>query len=365
MTGIFALLIKWELQEFLKSKVLIFWNLAFPTLLFVVLVSAFGGAGLGTIKLALIDNDKSAASSLYRDVVQEVFANNDGVRAEFAPPEQAQVVVTLPKGFELSLAGGEPAGVQIRYDGSAGPAQRTAAQILRSVTKEFELRIRLGEGALRTAMLDTGKENSPQISYTQYLATGIVVLTLLSLCTVGIVVPLVARRQYGMLRAFKALPLKRSTYLAAFVGSRLLLGVALATIFLVVIGYVYSLPFRASALSIAQAGFLIVLMTAVFSAIGLAMAGRLESVAAATAAANLVFFPLVFLGNLTIPITGFPDWLRTALSFSPSAIGVSAFRDVLIDGGTLWDNKYAIALLALWGAAAAIVARLTFTWNKS
>lgn len=359
------LLMKWELLEFRKSKVLVFWNLLFPLLLFLVLVTAFGRpSSLGSVQMSLVDRDGSTASALFDRTIREVFTANEGVAGEFVRPgAPADVTLTIPKGFEAALAGGAPAHVRLDYDGSKGLAQRTAAQIVRSVATEFELRIRHGEGAVRLDSVDRSGGRRG-LSYISFLATGILVLTLLSMCVMGIVIPLAARREYGVLRTFQSLPVSRTTYLAAFIGSRILLGLVLALTFLGLLSLLYDLNFALDLPRLAKATLLIILMAAVFAAIGLAVGGRLRSVAGATAAANLVFFPLVFLGNLTIPTSGFPPVLRGALDYTPSAIGASALRDTLIAGGPEGAAWQPIVLLALWGIAAAVLAQRLFVWNR-
>lgn len=360
------LLTKWELLEFRKSKVLLFWNLLFPLLLFLVLVSAFGGpASLGQVKMALADNDRTAASALYAKVLNDVFRSNEGVSADFVPAsEKADIVVAIPKGFEQALASkAEPVQVAMTYDASAGLAHRTAAQIVRSVTAEFELRIRNGDGALRLTADDTS-DGRAKPSYTSFLATGILVLTLLSVCIMGIVIPLVARREYGVLRTFQSLPITRTTYMTAFIGSRILLALLLSFLFLGLLSLLYDLGFTLGGGEMAGVALLVVLMSIVFSAIGLAVAGRLRSVAAANAAANLVFFPLVFLGDLTIPTQGFPPAMRAALDYAPSSLGVSSLRDVLLGGASPGLDWKPVALLALWGILAAVAARSLFVWHR-
>ena len=159
LMGAFLLLLKWELREFSRSRILLFWNLAFPLLLFLVLINAFGGpTSLGAVQISITDADQSDASAAYIKVLKTVFKTNEGVSADFEDSDNAaDIGLSIPHGFEDSLGNGPPSMIGITYDGSKGLAERTAVQIISSVTAEYELRIRKGAGGLRVVANDRSR----------------------------------------------------------------------------------------------------------------------------------------------------------------------------------------------------------------
>jgi ABC-2 type transport system permease protein len=363
--SVFLLLFRWEMFEFFWNRTLIFWNIIFPLVMFLVLVNAFGGpASLGTVTIDFRDGDRTAASSLYRDVLSTAFANNEAVAARFESANaHADLVITVPSGFEAALKGGDPASVTIGYDGSQGLAQRTANEIIRGVTIEFELRTAAGHRALRLDSIDRA-HGEKGVPYAAYLASGIVIMTLLSICIMGAVVPLVSRRESNVLRTFQTMPVSRQTYMAAFVCSRLAMSLVFFLVFLPIISLLYHLHMALDAPRLMAASVLVLFVAAVFSLLGVAMTGRMRSIGGANAIANIVFFPLIFLGNLTIPVQGFPPLLQKIAAYLPSALASSALRGIVIHGQIPAFNSVSVLGLIVWGLLSAIAARALFVWDR-
>ena len=161
-------------------------------------------------------------------------------------------------------------------------------------------------------------------------------MTLLSICLIGIVIPLVARREFNVLRTFQCLPISRYEYMTAFVSSLLILSALFSVLFLGSVSAIYHLNFSMRPPAVLQMLGLVAIAAIAFALMGIAIAGRLRSVAAASAAANAVFFPLVLMGNLTIPIQGFPAVVQNILGYSPSAIASSSLRDIVVSGHSLF-----------------------------
>ena len=296
-----VVMLGWEISVFLRSKILLFWNFAFPILMFLVLVSAFGGpTSLGRVQLGVSDADHTDASAAYVGVLQRVFATNEAVVATIRPVQGAEtrLTVEIPKGFAAPLASGAPADLVVASPHRLSLAERTAAQIVRSVTTEFELTARTTRRALHvTQRVGTGGGGVASLSYKDYVATGIVVMTLLSVCTIGIIIPLVARREAGVMRAFQCLPLAPDMLVGAVIASRLLVCVVFTVVFGGCVAAIHRLDIHYSLPAALRLLVLVVLGALVFSFIGLACASRLRSVVVASAVANLVYFPFASSGT--------------------------------------------------------------------
>ena len=107
----------------------------------------------------------------------------------------------------------------------------------------------------------------------------------------------------------------------------------------------------------------VTLAVCTFLAVGLIVAGRVGSVATASAVTSAIYFPLVFLSNLVIPFNDFPGWIRSVLDYLPSTLAATMLRDGLfrLDGGGA--DWHAAGLLGIWAVAASAVALKTFRWN--
>lgn len=368
MRGVFLVLLNWEITLFLKSKILIFWNFAFPLLLFIVLLNAFGGpTSLGSVDVVVADADRTSVSAGYIDVLRKVFTSNEAVSSAVkvdpnATAKAGSIVISIPSGFETSLKKHSVVDLAISFDSGQTLAQRTAVEIIRAVTTEFEVQLINGGHVVRIVDHEITHPRH-ELSYSEYLATGVLVMTLLSTCTIGLIIPLVARRESGVLRTLQCHPLRHELFMASFITSRLLVATAFSVMFFMGVSLACRLSTFPWVTVMPRLVALVLYSSVVFCLIGLVVASRLRSVVSANALANVVYFPLVFLGNLMIPVRGFAPSIQRFLSYSPGSALAVSLRDVVFDGATLTMEWQSLCILGCWGVAAAAIANYFFVWD--
>ncbi len=110
----------------------------------------------------------------------------------------------------------------------------------------------------------------------------------------------------------------------------------------------------------ASTAIALVLGTVAFASLGLAMAGALRA-EATLALANGVFLLFLVLGGIVLPI----DHLRAPLEGIAGLLPAAALSEALRIGlGAATGSAVGpLALLAAWGAGAALVAARTFRWE--
>lgn len=112
-------------------------------------------------------------------------------------------------------------------------------------------------------------------------------------------------------------------------------------------------------------GFVLTLAVgaAAFSALGIAITSAIPTEAAASAVANAVSLPLFFISGIFVPAESIPDWLLSIADVFP----LKPFADALFNAfdpatsglGLAWGD---LAVVAVWGLAAALLAACTFRW---
>ena len=105
----------------------------------------------------------------------------------------------------------------------------------------------------------------------------------------------------------------------------------------------------------------LLLGTAAFAGLGLAMAGSLRAEATLTLA-NALFLGFLLLGGLLVPAASLPDPLGQLSAFLPSSALAEAFR-VALGSGPDGDASRSLIVLALWATGAIVVAVRTFRWE--
>ncbi|MGV9268184.1 ABC transporter permease [Kitasatospora sp. NPDC003701] len=168
-------------------------------------------------------------------------------------------------------------------------------------------------------------------------------------------------RDRKVLKRFRATPVRASAFLIAQGLVNILLSLA-GSVLLIAAGYLFfdlHLPATASA-ALATLGALL-LATAAMYAIGGVVAALAPSERAATAVANLVYFPMIFLSGATVPLQIFPAAMKTISNALPATYAVNLLQHTWLDSATnVALDTGVLAGVVVLGAVAAV--RL-FRWE--
>jgi ABC-2 type transport system permease protein len=189
----------------------------------------------------------------------------------------------------------------------------------------------------------------------QYLAPGMaafgVVMATFSFLAIG----LAEARSTGVVKRQSGAPVPRWVLIGGRVGAALLLGLTSTALVLAagVVFYDLQVPSR-SVLAIIVT---LVLASACFSALGLALAMALPTMELTIAVSNGIVIPLAFLSDMFMMTGQMPDWLAAIGWLFPlkhlTAVFADALNPYLSGSGFELDH---LAVIALWGLAGAVVA---------
>ena len=101
----------------------------------------------------------------------------------------------------------------------------------------------------------------------------------------------------------------------------------------------------------------------VFLAMGFAVAGRADSVDAATNIAGLITIPLMFLTGMFFPVEAMPSFMQSAVDWLPMTPLIEGMRMIALESASLADLGSQLALLGAWVVAAFAIARLNFRFG--
>jgi ABC-2 type transport system permease protein len=210
--------------------------------------------------------------------------------------------------------------------------------------------------ALVTQPFLTLETGSSGLTKVEFLVPGILALAVMSASFTGLAIATGFERRYGVLKRLGATPLPRW----ALLGGKTLAVACLEVLQIAVICAVgAALGWRPHG-DPASVVLLVVLGTAAFAGLGLLMAGSLRA-EATLAAANLVWFALLFLGGIVFPLSSFPDSVQDVLQYLPSAALADGLRVVLGNGEA--PPLHDLVTLVLWAIGALGAAAATFRWE--
>jgi ABC-2 type transport system permease protein len=176
----------------------------------------------------------------------------------------------------------------------------------------------------------------------------------------GLAIQLVGRRELGILKRLRATPLPAKTYIAATLGSTLIV-FTLQVIALFVLGRIlYGTPFPHALGSLVLA---VLLGAVAFAALGVATASLIHSVDGSSAVVNFILLPMAFLTGSFGPTRHYPSFLRAIGDVLPLKYFIDIMNAVFLHRQALWAKGTAIGVLAAWGATGLVVAALKFRWE--
>jgi len=194
-------------------------------------------------------------------------------------------------------------------------------------------------------------------SAVSFLMPGMLALAIISTSMVSLGIATAYERHYGVLKRLGGTPLPRAGLIIAKALSVLVLEIAQALLLGLIAVVIYG--WRPGPGLLPGAGILL-LGTAAFTGIGLAMAGGLRA-EATLAGANGLYLVFLLLGDIVLPLDRLPLPLQIFARALPAAALSRSLRGVVGPGtGSL---ELDLLLLALWAVIGLGVAGATFRWD--
>ena len=349
-----------NIKSFYRNRAALFWTLMFPVI-FIVLFGSIFSRGSQSFPLALVDEDRSAASAqlvsgfsnipiLEADQVDRAEAMAHMQSGEFAG------VLIIPAGTGAQLAAGQTVSLTLITDPSQQTASTALGQVVSQVVSAMNLRI---SNAPVLLTVEPQSMQTGNISNAAYFVPSILAMALMQL---GIFasIPLVSQREKQILKRLAATPLSRASFVASNVVMRLIIA-ALQTILIVGIGAaLFGVTIIGNLLVVV--GF-IALGTLAFLAVGYIIAAWARTEETANAGTSIVQFPLMFLSGIFFPISFMPGWLQPVAAAMPLTYLADALRQTMVGGAAYASLGVDALVLGAWMVICFLIAARFFRWQ--
>jgi ABC-type multidrug transport system permease subunit len=196
--------------------------------------------------------------------------------------------------------------------------------------------------------------------YIDFVVPGLLGMNLMGSAMWGLGFSIVEARQKKLLKRMVASPMPRWQYLMSFLLSRLVMLVVEVVVFLGFARLVFGVPFRGS---LWELGFLCVLTSLSFSALGLLVASRAQTMEAASGLMNLVMLPMWILSGVFFSATRFPAVVQPIVRALPLTAAIDALRGNMLQGMNLGQMAAPVAILFAWLVAPFMVSLRIFRWR--
>ncbi|MGO8786068.1 MAG: CIA30 family protein [Terriglobia bacterium] len=194
-----------------------------------------------------------------------------------------------------------------------------------------------------------------------YFFGAVVTLNIMGSGFFGLGLQSVMQRERGSLRRYRLAPIGPGSMVFSSLLANYLL--ELPTIALLVFCAVvfFHMPLKVNLLT------LLVLVTVgvfAFAGFGLTIASVANTMQEAQVYNNVVWFTLLFLSGVTVPLVMLPHWIQRFAVFLPATYLVSSFQAVMVGGRSLFDQRAEMLVLFVSGTFGLLFAWRLFRWEK-
>lgn len=331
-----------RMREFAREPEVLFWVFGFPILLAVGLGIAFRNKPPDVVLVAVVEG--TGAEELERALTSKA-----GFRTARVSQEEGERELRLGK-VSLLVLPGSP--VEYRFDPTRPESVLARGRVDDAIQR----------GAGRRDPLDVRETLStePGARYIDFLIPGLLGMNIMSGGMWGVGFVLVDMRSRKLLKRLVATPMRRSHFLGAMMGSRMVL-VFLEMVLLLAFGrFFFGMVIQGGLLLIA---FLALLGAFGFSGLGLLVASRAQKTETVTGLMNLVMLPMFVVSGVFFSAERFPAVLQPFVQALPLTALNDSLRAVILEGAGLGTQLPRIAILAAWGGVSFLLALRFFRWT--
>ncbi len=371
-----------DLKAFFRDRQAMFWTFFFPIMFMVLLGVVFGNAQVIDLKVGVIDEDGSLASqefaqqldgldnmktvpfSAISDTAASFEARNASARAALENGDLA-VYLVIPRGYGAALEdrfiNGSNSTAQVNITVFYANDNTGNGQVAVTILSQIIGGINFAALHAQPVILSSAQEI--QVSrgrYIDYLVPGILAMNTMFSGIFSIAVVMTTMRQKGILRRLKVTPVSKSAILAALITTRMLIiFVSMALILAVgVLGFGVQLQGNLFFLIL-----LVILGSLTFTTFGFAVSAYAKTVESAEAMANTVAMPMMFLGDVFLPVAQMPAFIQPIAAALPLSYLGTALRDVGLKGDGLLDVAFPVLMVIAYGIIGFLIAMKLFKWE--
>ena len=176
----------------------------------------------------------------------------------------------------------------------------------------------------------------------------------------GLALLLVIRRESGVLKRLRATPLPGQTYIAAVLASIIFVFFLEAVLLVVMARVAFDVAIPENLFSLA---LVVALGAASFAALGVGLTTVIRSAEGSSAVVNAIYLPVTFISGSFFSSDAFPRVLKAIAEVLPLVHLIRLVRDVVVFDDQIWEHPIAVAVIAAWGLAGAVVAVRGFRWE--
>lgn len=361
----FLTLTKSSIKMFYRNKQALFFTFFSPLLIMVI----FGVIGLDKVSkidvgLALNMPPTAGTAEFVQALKQvSVFNIHEGTEADERQAildDKLSAVLLIPWDLIPSTKGQAGQTHAVTVLANAGQAQQagTVVQIMNGILDKTALGI---SQASNLFQLKTEEINSNHLKYIDFLLPGLIALSLMQMSVFSTAFVFTNYKEKGILKRLIATPMRPVSFVGANVVTRLIVSFIQVFIFIAV-GVFYLKAHVVG--SYGLIALIAIFGSIMFLGLGFTISGISKTTESVPALANLIVFPMLFLGGTFFPISSFPTWLQHIAKYLPLTYLSDSLRQVMTKNASFSAIQSDLLWMVVWSVILVGAANLTFGFEE-
>lgn len=350
-------------KMYVRNKQALFFTLFTP----ILIMTVFGLIGFDTVpKIDVgfaLSGPPTEGTKAFVDQLKQVPAFDLHSGAEFQERQALEkgdraVVMVIPFDLIPDQPSAEAKTVKIFTNAGEQQQAATAVSIVNQVLDKTNLSLTKSPILFSTSIEQVNARN---LKYIDFLVPGIVALAIMQMAVFSVGFVFTDYKEKGILKRLLATPMKPYQFVLANVITRLVIAVAQAALLIAVGVLLFNAHVVGSYLLVLLA---VVLGAIMFLGLGFTISGLASTVESVPALANLIVFPMLFLGGTFFPLETMPNWLQNIARFLPLTYLSDALRKIMTEDANFSAISTDIWWMLGWSIFLVGLANFTFGFEE-
>ncbi len=306
------------------------------------------------IVVDVVDHDHSTLSArlVHRIEASDYFifhGQKEGYRAALADVErsEADVIVEIPQHFERDTRRGEHPQILVAANAVNGTKGMMGTQYMNSIVSQH-----LAENNPNTVQMQSTASKTistlylynKHLNYKLFMIPSLMAILIMLMCGFLPALNIVGEKENGTIEAINVTPVSKVDFILAKLIPYWLIALVVMTICFVLAWAVYGIT---SAGNLGLVYLLAILLSLVFSGLGLAISNYSETMQQAVFVMWFVVVCLMLLSGLFTPVRSMPHWAYLTTYVNPMHYFIDAIRTVFVRGGDFYSIAHQLLALVI------------------
>lgn len=203
--------------------------------------------------------------------------------------------------------------------------------------------------------------NDPAFNYINWVLPGVLVFNALAFGLITSSSMMLTMRELGVLRRLQATPMPAGQLVGAYFLVNVTIVLLQSLLIIAAAVVLFDATITAVGLLLALPMVLVGILT--FVAMGQVVSGLAPTAGVAVMGGQLLYFALLFVTDMILPLAMLPEWLQKVAVYLPSYAVVQLVRPPLMDSVAPADLGLHLAVAAVYAVVAGLVAARLFRWS--